>query len=239
MTYSREQLSKVTKSNYQPIVDDLEARLKSGQKLSLAESEFICHYLSAGRKHNAIAGFSACDNFLFREKYLIYIRNANLNGWKTASDAHGEIAVLERQRDAAFLHDAYEKWEKAMSSAIPKTDIILDFVIEEFKNQKVKLDEYCKVAGITGFYKDYFDKSLVLHARIIYLLVSEFYEELNAFSESVPLFGVSVLIDGYFYVHTMFRHFAEHIKNHQQGKSYHFDKNIHFRTFLLLPKRLF
>src|SRR5690606_35189264 len=54
-------------------------------------------------------------------------------------------------------------------------------------------------------------------------------QELGKDNEVVEINGQQVLIDGFTYIHTLFRHFSEKIKGHQAGKSYHFDENIGFK----------
>ena len=92
------------------------------------------------------------------------------------------------------------------------------------------------------FNKEYLRKTLFLHGKYIYLLVKEFYEELGKVEEQITIHNEEILVDGFTYVHTMFRHFASHIKQHQSKKSYHFDKNIGFKEvpdFLLNALRSF
>jgi hypothetical protein len=46
---------------------------------------------------------------------------------------------------------------------------------------------------------------------------------LGAREQTILFSGGNIVVDSYGYIHTLFRHYAEHIKGYQLGKSYHFD----------------
>ena len=52
----------------------------------------------------------------------------------------------------------------------------------------------------------------------------------------IELNNEKILIDSFTYVHIMFRHYSERIKEHQVDKSYHFDENIGFK---IIPNFIF
>jgi len=152
-----------------------------------------------------------------------------LNGHKKAFNFHREITDKEKQKDVAYLQQEYEDWNQLIQGKTNGSELI-NYISQETKNQLKELDKYCEKAKITDNMKDYLTKSIVLLGKYIYLQVKEFNQEHQSNEIIVDMNNEKILIDSFTFVHTMFRHFSQHIKQHQHGKSYHFDENIEFST---------
>ena len=237
MNYSREKLQSINAQNGKPadfddIVQTLADKVFANEEISLAEEQFVCGIVEGlrnaeGEKDLNIHDYSSCKNYVFRNRYLLYFND--LNGYKRALNFDGEIPVERKRVDVAFLQKEYNDWSLYIDSKLNGSELI-NYISQETKYQLKQLDKYCDKLKIGSNRKEYLRKSLVLHGKYIYLLVKEFYQELGKEEEIIELNGERILIDGFTYVHTMFRHFSEQIKEHQTDKSYHFDENIGFKS---------
>jgi hypothetical protein len=224
--------------NYDAIVQDLYTRAYNNESISLAEEYFIGGIIEQlrnkdGKRAHKIEDFEGCKNYHFRSRYLRYVND--LNGHKQIMDYYGPIPQVIKAKDVAFLQKTYEEWEIHLEGKLNGFRLI-NYVAQELKHQLKELDRFSIRLQIGSRYKEYLRKTLFLHAKYIYLLVKEFYEELGQDEEHIEIQGNAILVDGFTYVHTMFRHYASHIKQHQMNKSYHFDQNIGFKevpNFLL------
>ena len=237
MNYTREKLQSINAQSGKPadfdeIVQTLADKVFANQEISLAEEQFVCGIVeglrnSKGEKHLNIHDYGSCKNYLFRNRYLLYFND--LNGHKKVFNFNGEIPIDRKRIDVTFLQKEYDNWSSFISNKLNGSELI-NYVSQETKHQIKELDKYCKRLQIGSNRKEYLKKSLILHGKYIYLLVKEFYQELGREEEIIELNGEKILIDGFTYVHTMFRHFSKQIKEHQVDKSYHFDENIGFKS---------
>ncbi len=217
--------------DYKSIVQSLVDKIYANEELSLAEERFACGIFESlrdinGDKVNDIKKYTSCSNYLFRGKYLLYVND--LNGHKAVIDFNGEIPLAKKKEDVAFLQNEYENWKIFLEDKLNGFKLI-NYVAQETRQQLKQLEKFCQNMQIGSRYKDYLHKTIVLHGKYIYLLVKEFYQELGKSEEIIEISGREILVDAFTYVHTMFRHYASHIKQHQIGKSYHFDTNIGFK----------
>lgn len=217
--------------NYDAIVQSLYTKAYNNEPLSLAEERFIGGIIEQlrdkdGKRAQKIEDFEGCKNYHFRSRYLLYVND--LNGHKKVMDYYGPIPEKIKVKDTAFLQKTYEEWETQLEGKLNGFGLI-NYVAQELKHQLKELNRFAIRLQIGSRYKEYLRKTLFLHAKYIYLLVKEFYEELGQNEEHIEIRGNGILVDGFTYVHTMFRHYASHIKQHQMNKSYHFDQNIGFK----------
>lgn len=237
MNYTREKLQSLHTVNgksvdLDEIVQTLADKVFANEKMSLAEEQFVCRIIensrnALGEKELNIYEYTSCKNYLFRNRYLLYFND--LNGYKKVLDYKGEIPLDRKRIDVAILQTEFQNWDSYISNKLNGSELI-NYVAQETKNQLRELEKYCAQLQIGANRKNYLKKSLVLHGKYIYLLVKEFYQELGKNEEVIDVNGQKVLINGFTYVHTMFRHFSEQIKEHQTDKSYHFDENIGFKA---------
>jgi len=237
MAYSRRELlafHDTSKERHKEIVETLLSKLNNKEKLTLAESKFICLGLRRIYKEaEQIPAFSAdnfnqCSDFLFWSKYLIY--------W----DSHDGIGVIkdgpnsivsddQKKEDVEFLNGHYLQWKDVVYSR--KFD---NAILQTIANETVRLikeiTDYLKNIGKGENWRRRAEKSLILHSKYLYYQVSEYYEEDNAEEETITLCGSLIVIDYFVYVHTLFGHFAEQVKFGRPGKSYHRNTNVDFRN---------
>ena len=81
-------------------------------------------------------------------------------------------------------------------------------------------------------------KSITLHSKFIYLTIKETYEELASEEYIVEIDSKNLLIDSYSFVHILFRHYSQMIKEHQQDKTYHFNKIIDYKNIPVILKNI-
>ena len=234
MNFSRDYLKDLQDKNFgeehYSVLQKLVQKILNKEKVSLAEEKYACssipHYVnSEGVPQFDVKELEGCKNFLFRTIYVLY--SSDLNGNKNISDAFGEISAERKQWDVQFLHNAYLEWKKVLAKKLNGFKPI-NYLAQEYNYQRKELIKFCKQSGIGSRYREYLLKSLVLHSKLIYLTVMEFYEEVPYDEQIILIDGSEVLVDSYSYIHTLFRHFAEHLKTHLTSKSYHFDFGIDF-----------
>lgn len=236
MKYSREKLNsfsgeKVNKSEYDQIVQELVKSVLEGKNVSLAEESFACSIIKLLRKDGTnelafdISQIEKCKNYRFRSAYLLYF--SDLNGHKQVSDPSGIISEKQKTLDVLFLENEYQTWKKLLKNRIQENNLI-GYVARETEHQVKELNDYASQSMLGSNYIKYLEKSLTLHGKYIYLTVKEAFEEIGNTEINFNDGSNSFIIDSYSYVHTLFRHFAKSIKQHQKDKSYHFDQNIEF-----------
>lgn len=237
MRYTREKLQSLRNQSeltpeFQKAVQILVSKVLSGENLTLAEEHFVCAIIPQLRNENSetvykIKDLPLCENYRFRHVYLLY--SNDLNGYENIMNYDGEISQDQKKEDVEYLQNEYEKWESYISSKLNGSNLI-NYIAQETNQQLKQLNKYCEELKIGSNRKEYLKKSLLLHGKYIYLLVKEYYEEKGIDEEIIGVNGKAVLIDSYTYIHTMFRHYSAHLKQHQENKTYHFDKNIGFKT---------
>lgn len=220
------------KSEKKRITQELADRVFANKTLSLAEETYVCGILKLLRNENGekdmdISEYKSCKNYLFKSTYLKYFQD--LNGHKKKLDYDGEISLEQKKKDVAFLEKEYIEWEIFLRDKTNGNDLI-NYISQETNYQIKELKKYCNKLWIGNFYHDYLKKSLILHGKFIYLLVKEFYQEIGVDKQIIEINNKKILIDSFTYVHTMFRHYASSIKDHQQDKTYHFNENIGHKT---------
>jgi len=236
MNYTRKKLDSLRNTKSKPIdfddiVQVLVNKVEKDEEISLAEQQFVCGIVEMLKDENNIVAYdihkkTSCKDYLFKNRYLLY--HQDLNGHKKVINYDGEISFEKKKKDVAFLEKEYQEWDSFSKNKLSGSELI-NYVAQETNYQLKELDKYCDRLNIGSNLKKYLKKSIVLHGKYIFLLVKEFYQELGDKEEIIIVNDQKILIDAFTYVHTMFRHFAESIKEHQSGKSYHFDENIGFK----------
>lgn len=237
MTYTREYLEDLRLSEgftqeFKNVFENLGNKVFADEKITLAEEQFVCGLIETLKDKNDqiahdIRNYKSCQNYRFRNRYLLYFND--LNGYKPVVNSKGEMSKESKAIDVAFLEDEYQKWSELIQNKTTGNEII-NYVAQETKQQIKELEAYCEGLMIGANRKEYLQKSLTLHGKYIFILVSEFYQELGKKEIIIELNNKKVLINGFTYIHTLFRHFAEGIKEHQLTKSYHFDQSVGFKT---------
>lgn len=240
MKYSREKLNSFldkpfNKAEYDAIAQDLVNSVLRGEKVSLAEESFACSIISLLRTPDTnelaydITKIDSCKNYRFKNKYLHYF--ADLNGNKIVIDAHGEIPIERKRIDVEFLEKEYNAWKQFLKTKLNENNLI-GFVARETEYQVKELYKFGVKRMLGSRFLSYLEKSLTLHGKYIYLTVQESFQEQGKEELTFDFDGNKILIDSYSYVHTLFRHYSQSIKEHQLDKSYHFDQNINFKDII-------
>lgn len=238
MSYSRTYLNKFNLSEHfgsiehKSTTEDLMSKLFQDEKLTLAEEDFVCSAISIlhsdeKQYHFNTFDYEGCKNYNFRSKYLTYFRD--LNCYQRNFDFKGEISQEQKESDRHFLESEYQKWHQLIDQD-RQNDELLDYVSKETKHHIKLIRRKSKEALVGSIRRDYLIKSIVLHGKFIYLLVKEFLQELGAQEIIFDFYGNKILVDGYCYVHILFRHYSELIKEHQLDKTYHYNHNIDYKT---------
>lgn len=231
MTYTRKYLGKVrNKPEYKNVVQDLVTKFQDAENLTLAEEEFTCGIMKILRDEKGeykfdISELERCKNYRFRGTYLLYAND--LDGDNDIIDFFGKKGDAEKEADTAFLEVEFKEFEKIINGK-KGGDNILNYLIDETLHQIKLLDKYLKAIPGELERRGYLYKSIILHAKYIFLLVKEFYQEEGEEEITVDLHKNTALIDSFCYIHTLFRHFAATIKDYQVGKTYHFDQEVRF-----------
>lgn len=236
MKYSREKLNSFSgeandKSEYDSIAQELVKTVLEVKNVSLAEESFACSIIKLLRKDGInelafdISQVEKCKNYRFKNAYLLYF--SDLNGYKQVIDPSGIIPEKQKTLDVTFLENEYQTWKKLLKDKIQENSLI-GYVARETEHQIKELQDYGSQSMLGSNYLKYLEKSITLHGKYIYLTVKESFEEIGNTEINFNDGNNNFLIDSYSYVHTLFRHFAKSIKQHQIDKSYHFDQNIKF-----------
>ena len=196
----------------------------AGGKLSLAEEDFLGIVFGAAvdenGQHSDMHEYEMLKNDLFRHLYPLYVRNRD--GLLTQKDAYGPIPPERRKKDAEFLQVEYQKWYAVIMSGKYNSEL-LQHLANETKKHLQDIVSFAKQAQYGSRLLNATIKEIVLHSKYLLYLVEEYYQELQM-SEQVIFFAHGkVVVDSFAYIHTLFRHYSQHIKIYQLGKSYHFD----------------
>lgn len=239
--YSKKQLEGAignpTDAASRQAVTDLINLMNSGKKLSLAEERFLGIVLGASVDENGqylnMHQFKSLENDLFRRLYPSYVRNRD--GFLPLNDTHGPVSLGRRMQDTSFLETEYQKWRQIIMSGKHRSSSLQTIANETISHLK-EIEEYTKQSQIGGFLKQAMIKEIILHSKYLLYEVDEYYQELRATEQIVDFAKGKVVIDNYVYIHTLFRHYAQHIKVYQLDKSYHIDQQFDYTR---LPDILF
>jgi hypothetical protein len=171
--------------------------------------------------------YQALRNDLFRRLYPLYVRNRD--GLIPLSDAYGDIPAERRKKDTDFLETEYQEWSKVLIAGKYK-NASLQHLANETKKHIEDIEAFAKQAQYGSRLKNSILKEIVLHSKFLLGVVDEYYQELGAQEQEVSFVGGKVVVDSYGYIHTLFRHFSQHIKVYQLDKSYHFDRNFDYES---------
>jgi len=246
MHYTREKLDSFEmadrdRKEFNSAIEDLVPRVLNGEKVSLAEEEFACSIIRTLRKENSseyaynIKDIANCKNYRFRSTYLLYFNN--VNGSKPATDIYGEIPFAQKTIDATYLHQEYLNWLKLLETKENEQDLIGN-IARETKAQIKEIIKYANRRFLGSRYQEYLKKSIVLHSKFIYLTIKETFEEIGNEEFIIEIDGKNLQIDSYSFVHILFRHYSQIIKEHQQDKTYHFDENIDYKDIPNILKNI-
>ena len=242
MTYSRKYLSQLEASDLPnqntltEVLSTLMAKLYANEAMTLAEKTFICRKLPLIHTDESIANpldpydFSTCEEVLFRIRYIIYFNN--VNGWYKAYDWRGEIPAHHKERDLEMINRHHVSWYEVIRKT-DHEDEILQHISKETRHHIKQIERYCRSQFMGGNRRDYLIKAIILHSKYMYYIVLEYYEE-NKPVESLKVNSKYIKIDTFSFIHILFRHYAQIIKEYQVGKSYH-NENIDYKN---LPQEL-
>jgi len=232
--YTRKQLDDLsTRDNFgseefHNAVQLLFQKLSDQENLTISEEYFICNIIDTSKPLGNAPEISSrniinCNNYNFRTVYLLYW--FDVNGHSKYLDYYGEIEKNQVQTDVTYLENEFRIWEAELNKKHNGTEII-DFLARETLRQLNQSAKYCKNNQIGYFKQQYFHKSLILHSKFIFLIVTKYYQEIGRNREEIDFFGKTILLNCFSYIHILFRHFSAKVKEHQFDKTYHFDNNI-------------
>jgi hypothetical protein len=219
--YSKKYLDSVlngleSEDDMQKVANNLYNLMLEGGKISLAEEKFLGIIIYAETdddgKHPNMHDYSALKNDLFRRLYPLYVRNRD--GLLKQNGVHGEISLAERMQDIEFLEKEYKDW----------SEVIANGKYNRASLQHLqKIHDFAMQAQLGSKLRNAMLKEITLHSKFLLMVVDEYYQELGASEQKVYFAGGEIVVDSYGYVHTLFRHYAQHIKNYQINKTYHFN----------------
>lgn len=227
MSFSREELRELSnpKSANQDRVSQVGAELLKKisddcENVTIAEKLWICKMLQLLHKGNVRLDpfdFPCCEDVLFQIRYILYFNN--VEGWYPSFDWNGQILDGSKKRDLILLQKCFQEW----SSIIQRTNHtspLLQNVSTETRHHLKLIERYCKRASLGSNRMNYLKKSLTLHSKYMFGLVEEYYQE-NPERQYFQIDGRSAFVDSFFFIHTIFRHYGQVLKEYQVGKSYH------------------
>lgn len=196
--------------------------LQNELPLTMAERAWICFHLEilhpTEDENVTLDPFDFdCREALFRNRYILYFNN--VLGWYPVKDYKGVIEGPEKQRDLDMLEQHYDAWQ-TVTSIQNHQDSLLQNISTETRHHILLIERFCKKTFSGGNRRDYLVRSIILHSEYMYYMIKEYYEE-NDFEIHLEISNQNIVIDSFSYVHIMFRHYAQLIKEYQVGKSYH------------------
>lgn len=236
MKYTRKELKAIDKNGWgtaehQQISQDLITRLTEKKPLSLAEADCACQIYNLLQsddqnfKPNPL-DFVACIPYCFKDRYLVYYNDCE--GYGVIENFDGIATPEQKKKDVAYLERCHQEWI-LITSHNRHENPLLNHIVSETNHQSKEIERYCK-RSFLGYNKElHLKKSILLHSRYMFDLVSEFYEEVPNQEQAIEICGKKVVIDSFAYIHILFRHYSKTIKEHQVDKTYHFDTNIDYK----------
>ena len=210
------------------VVQHLSDAMVAGEPLSIAEEDFLGSYLYVARRQGddsrlSLHDFPACQNFLFKQSYLVYL--GNFNGERPVDTPLGRIPNAEVIKDTAFLEKAYQEWLEVIKNE-RHTEPLLAHVAKESRNQLKNSAKFALKLGYGAKLKASTEKAIVLHSKYFYYKVKKYFQEIGADEWVLNYCGHKLIIDSYAHFHILFRHYAKDTKPYQTDASYHSDQSI-------------
>lgn len=241
MKYSKDDLSKIDNpyntpiDNIAEVISDLLNKLdNSCDSLSLAEKDWICSkinilYDNFDRPLDPY-DFACCEQSIFYDRYLWYFNN--LEGLYPVKTWKGVITGTEKERDIQMLEKHHQTWKQTVELT-NHSDGLIQNVATETRHQIKEIKKYCKNEFLGSKKEKALIKSTILNSKYVFRFVQAYYQE-NPKVERYTLDGKDIVIDSFGYIHILFRHYGQMIKEHQLNKSYHIEGLDHKN----LPKEL-
>ncbi|HMV89119.1 MAG TPA: hypothetical protein PK325_04570 [Cyclobacteriaceae bacterium] len=231
MAYTRHQLDEAwgheDKSENGPsrkIFLELLARAKKNEKLTFAEAEYLCNALRFTKLDDEGPGdFKICDDYIFRNLYLRYV--FDLNGVTPIKKNKTEFTpVAEKRIEVQKLDEFFQDWEKVVERSNHPNQA-LNYLSKETRSEIKELEKLPEFNQY-GFLRrcnhfDYRKKKIVLHSKFIYIKYQEVMSELSEADQTYELNGEQIEFTEYSFIHILFRHYAEIVKQTPNNKSYH------------------
>lgn len=214
---------------------DILTRAKKGDNLTFAEQESIYIGLNASAIDNENPkDLKSCDDYRFVYTFLTYA--PDLNGASLLKDYKGRpISITQKQHDIEELNKFADTWEAVISKHNHK-DFALNIISKEAR-EEIKLLDNDPEFYTYGFFRqcnlyDAKRKRIVLHSKFVYCKYQEIFQELAQGQNVFQLNGQDIEFTEFSYIHILFGHYAEIIKQTEKiDKSYH-NEDFHPNTLI-------
>jgi len=227
-TYSKDQIAILENPNLtsihetQKVLQGLLNKMSNDcNSLSIAEKDWICSKIQMLHNENDEQldpyNFPCCEESIFYDRYLWYFNN--LEGFYPVRIWKGEVTGISKDRDVQMLEKHHQLWKAVIQNNSHK-DPLLNNVSTETRHQLKEIERYCQREFLGANKKKAMEKEMILHSKFVFRYVQAFYEE-NGPKWTMAVDGKNLRVDSFSYIHILFRHFGQSIKDHQEGKSYH------------------
>jgi len=230
MPYSKDYLDKLGNTNTSTVkernvvISELFHKLSQGcEKLSIVEKDWICLYIQIVANENDKFfdpyDFPCCKESIFYDRYLNYFNN--LDGLLPVKNWNRIVTGTEKNRDIQMLESHHLQWKKTIEIT-DHSDNLLQNVSVETRHHIKEIKKFCKNEFLGSNKERALIKSMILQSKFFFRNVQVYYEENNQ-REFYQIDGKKVVIDSFGFIHILFRHYGQLIKEHQFQKSYHIE----------------
>lgn len=242
--YTRKQLEEIknseTAQERRGLIQELVQRAGDGAAMSLAEKDYayriirISFNADTGQGLN-IDDFPSLEEYHFKDLYRHY--NSDLEGRYGITDFRGIISIAQKKVDVQKLNQIFLQWKTITAKENHKEDL-LNRVCVETRLELKQLNDATTVEGLDFRTVSEKEKSIVLHARYLYLIVKEFFDEHEGKPVVAKFYEKEIEINHHSLAHIMSRHYAGAVKQFDTKKSFHFDASIDFRMLPFVLKEI-
>jgi hypothetical protein len=232
MAYTRKQLDaawshqdKTENGPSRQIFEELLKRAREKKDLTYAEAEYLCNGLRFSKKEEdgKTKDFEICGDYLFRHLYVRY-----------AFDLHGVGAIMnnktefttaaDKRLDVDELEQISQKWEVIIKQSNHPNQA-LNYLAKETRSEIKELEKQPEFNDM-GFLRrcnhfDFRKKRIVLHSKFIYSKYQEIMSEIEETDRTFTIGGLEIEFNEYSFIHILFRHYAEIVKQTPNTKTYH------------------
>lgn len=234
--YSKVELRNLGKAStltekHEEVLKDLYERAHNNDKMSWAETEFICSVMRFSKEKGSISFFNisalrVCSDCIFRMLYVSYC--LDLDGKYGIDKFDGLVSIEEKREDVIHLNEFFNVWEKIVAKNNHKGNNLLNIVINEITPDLKHIERELADGIINEESYLYKRKSIVLQSKYLYLLANAFFDEHQTESIVCNFHGKEIEITQHSFVHIMHRHLGEGFKQFETGKSFIKDERIRF-----------
>ena len=219
------------------IFEVLKEKVIKKETLTELEKDFFCQGVKfSNRNDGVVDNYECCDNYKFKNLYLIYFHDLTGNGhyYKANNMSILEVKANELKKDLQYLYAKSNEWDLEVNKTDHSEELIKQLSSEVRQEELKNLSRLPEFQNNVDFANssDFLLKkrAILLQSKFIYCIALEILDTLDKSDFIFELNSIQIEFNEYSLVHILNRHYSEVVKQYKSKKSFH---NIDFKPRML------